>query len=276
MSTTVAVNAIDSTFDRVRAAGELAFIPYLTAGYPDLAGSLELGGALAAHGADVIEIGIPFSDPMGDGPTIQRSSSTALANGMTVRGALELARELGARAPDRGGQAPLVAMGYYNPIMRYGPERFCRDARAAGLSGLIVPDLPVEESDELRGCCSDNDMHLIYLLAPTSTEARIAAVAARASGFIYCMAVTGITGARSDLSDDLTPFLARVRAVTDAPLVVGFGISRPEHVARLRGLADGVVVASALIDLLDRTPVGERAAVVGEYVERMKRACCAS
>ncbi len=267
----LAANAIDSTFERLRSEGRLAFIPYLTAGYPDRDGSLELGRAFAAHGADLIELGVPFSDPMGDGPTIQRSSSVALQGGMTVRGALALARELADGTP-----TPLALMGYYNPIARYGPDAFCRDARAAGVAGLIVPDLPLEESEELRVACRGNDMRLIYLLAPTSTEARIRAVAERASGFIYCMAVTGVTGARADLSADLAPFLARVRAATDVPLVVGFGISRPEHVARLRGLADGVVVASALIDLVDRTPVAERVTAVGAYIEGMRAACCAS
>ena len=267
---TLATNAIDTTFERLRGEGRLAFIPYLTAGYPDRDGALELGRTFAARGADLIELGLPFSDPLGDGPTIQRSSSVALEKGMTVRGALALARELAT-----GTDAPLVLMGYYNPIARYGPQAFCRDARDAGVSGLIVPDLPVEESDELRAACRANDMRLIYLLAPTSTAARIDAVARRASGFIYCMAVTGVTGARADLSADLAPFLARVRAATSVPLVVGFGISRPEHVARLRGLADGAVVASALIDLVDRTPIEERAAVVGAYVERMRQACSA-
>ncbi len=267
----VAANAIDTTFERARARGRLAFIPYLTAGYPDRDGALALGRVFAAHGADIIELGVPFSDPMGDGPTIQRSSSAALKGGMTVAGALALARELG-----QGLETPLVLMGYYNPINRYGPDRFCRDARAAGVSGLIVPDMPVEESDELRAACRANDMHLIYLLAPTSTDARIAAVAARASGFIYCMAVAGVTGARSDLSADLAPFLARVRARTAVPLVVGFGISRPEHISKLRGLADGAVVASALIDLVDNTPPEERVGAAAAYVEGMVRACSAS
>ena len=268
---TLTANAVDTTFERLRAERRLAFVPYLTAGYPDTASALALGTALAAHGADILEVGVPFSDPLGDGPTIQRSSSVALAHGMTVRGALALAAELA----DRTGK-PLVLMGYVNPLMRYGLDRFCADAATAGVAGLIVPDLPVEESDEMLGCCRAHGIHLIYLLAPTSTNARIDAVAARAAGFIYCMAVTGVTGARSDLAGDLAAFLARVRARTTLPLVVGFGISRPEHIERLHGLADGVVVASALIDLMDATPEAERERVVGEYVERMSAACSAS
>ncbi len=268
---TLMANAVDMTFERLKAAGRLAFIPYLTAGYPDGAAALELGKTLAAHGADMIEIGVPFSDPLGDGPTIQRTSSTALAAGMTVSKALGLAGEL-ARATAK----PIVVMGYYNPILRYGLERFCADAAAAGVQGLIVPDLPVEESDELLVCCRAQGLHLIYLLAPTSTQARIDAVAARGSGFIYCMAVTGVTGARRDLADDLGAFLARVRERTALPLVVGFGISRPEHLQQLHGLADGAVVASALIDLMDATPAPERARAVGAYVERMSAACSAS
>lgn len=268
---TMAANAVDGAFERLKAARRLAFIPYLTAGYPDVGGALALGRTLAAHGADLLEMGVPFSDPLGDGPTIQRASTAALAAGMTVGGALKLAADLS----DATG-TPLVLMGYYNPILRYGLDRFCADAATAGVGGLIVPDLPVEESDELLGCCRANGLHLIYLLAPTSTEARIAGVAARASGFIYCMAVTGVTGARADLAGDLAAFLQRVRAKTTLPLVVGFGISRPEHVARLRGAADGVVVASALIDLLDATPESEREAAVGAYIERMSAACSAS
>jgi tryptophan synthase alpha chain len=264
-------NAVDRTFEQLRAVGRLAFIPYLTAGYPDVESALLLGQTLAAHGADLLEVGVPFSDPIGDGPTIQRSSSVALARGMTVRGALKLAAAL-VQSTDK----PLVLMGYFNPILRYGLDRFCADAAAAGVAGLIVPDLPVEESDELQGCCHAHGMHLVYLLAPTSTEARIAGVAARATGFIYCMAVAGVTGARSDLASDLGAFLARVRARAALPLVVGFGISRPEHLERLRGVADGAVVASALIDLVDTTPPAERESAVAAYVERMSAACSAS
>jgi len=266
-------NAVDDTFERLRAAGRLAFMPYLTAGYPDRDASLDLGQIYAAHGANLIELGVPFSDPLGDGPTIQRSSSGALAGGMTTRKALALAADLTART-----NKPLVVMGYYNPIVAYGPDRFCADASAAGVRALIVPDMPLEEADELEAACRAHDMHLIHLLAPTSTEARLTAVAARASGFIYCMAVTGVTGARTELSADLGPFLARVRAHTAVPLIVGFGISRPEHLTALRALgsADGAVVASALVDLVDATPPAERAATIGAYIERMSAACSAS
>jgi tryptophan synthase alpha chain len=268
---TLASNAVDATFARLKAQGRLAFIPYVTAGYPDAAASLAIGALLARHGADILEVGIPFSDPLGDGPTIQRTSSVSLAGGMTVRGALSVAGDLAASSGK-----PLVMMGYYNPIMRHGLERFCADAAAAGVCGLIVPDLPVEESDELLAHCRAHNLHLIYLLAPTSTEERIAGVAVRASGFIYCMAVAGVTGARADLAADLAAFLARVRERTPLPLVVGFGISRPEHLQRLRGLANGAVVASALIDLLDSTPEAEREREVGGYVERMSAACSVS
>lgn len=272
MIETATTNAIDAAFARARDEGRLAFIPYLTAGYPDRDTALALGRVYARHGADLIEIGIPFSDPFGDGPTIQRASNGALANGMTVAGALALVGELHQAAAD----TPLVLMGYYNPVFHYGADRFCADAAEAGATGLIVPDLPIEESDDLRTRCRDHGMHLVYLLAPTSTDQRIAAVAERAAGFIYCMAVTGVTGARADLAADLAPFLERVRAHTDLPLVVGFGISRAEHVARLRGLAGGAVVASALVDLVDQTAPDERLAAAADYVERMSRACSAS
>lgn len=264
-------NAVDAAFARRRAEGSLAFMPYITAGYPDQDASLAIGQTYAAHGADLIELGIPFSDPIGDGPTVQRSSSVALNGGMTVTRALALAAELTAKTT-----TPIVVMGYYNPIMSYGAARFCADAAGAGVGALIVPDMPLEEADELEGACRANGLHLAYLLAPTSTEERVQAVTTRASGFIYCVAVTGVTGARAELSRDLAPFLARVRARTSLPLVVGFGISKSEHITALHGLADGVVIASALIDLIDATPLAARADVVGAYIERMAAACSAS
>jgi len=264
-------NAVDAAFARRRAEGGLAFMPYITAGHPDRDASLAIGETYAAHGADLIELGIPFSDPIGDGPTVQRSSSAALAGGMTVARALGLAAELTAKT-----KTPLVVMGYYNPLMSYGAVRFCVDAAAAGVGALIVPDMPLEEADELEAACRANGMHLAYLLAPTSTEERVRIVTARASGFIYCIAVTGVTGVRAELSHDLAPFLKRVRARTSLPLVVGFGISKPAHIMALHGLADGVVVASALIDLIDTTPPAERADVVGAFIERMAASCCAS
>ncbi len=264
-------NAVDAAFVRRRAEGGLAFMPYLTAGHPDRDASFAVGEIYAAHGADLIEMGIPFSDPMGDGPTVQRSSAAALAGGMTVTRALTLASDLTAKT-----NIPLVVMGYYNPLMSYGAERFCVDAAKVGIGALIIPDMPLEEADDLETACRANNMHLAYLLAPTSTDERVDAVARRASGFIYCVAVTGVTGARAEVSNDLAPFLGRVRARTSLPLVVGFGISKPAHIAALHGLADGVVVGSALIDLIDKTPPAERAGVVGAYIERMATACSAS
>lgn len=271
MNAIITANAVDQVFERCRDEGRLAFMPYLTAGYPDAPSALAIGETLAAHGANLLEMGAPFSDPLGDGPTIQHSSTVALQAGMTVRGALGLARELSARTG-----TPLVLMGYYNPLLRFGLERFCVQAAEAGVGALIVPDLPLEESEQLQACCRSSGMHLVYLLAPTSTEARLSAVAARASGFIYCMAVTGVTGARPELATDLGAFLARVRRHSALPLVVGFGISREEHVRGLRGVAEGAVVASALIDMIDRTPPEQRLAAVAEYAERLSRACCAS
>jgi tryptophan synthase alpha chain len=261
-------SALDETFARARAEDRLALMLYLTVGYPTPADTVPLAELLARHGADLLELGMPFSDPFGDGLTIQHTSHQALAQGITVERCLETAEEIHRRVG-----IPICLMGYLNPVLKYGVERFCRRAAAAGVTGLVLPDLPVEEAAEMRQACHAHGLHLVAFLAPTSTEDRIAAVAAHGSGFIYCMSVAGVTGARSALSSDLGSFLGRVRARTTVPLLVGFGISRPEHLRQLHGIADGAVVASALIDLLDRLPSEEREAGIGAYVASLRAAC---
>lgn len=262
-------NALDARLAERKAAGALSLLIYLTAGYPDAESTRRWGPLVARHGASVIELGVPFSDPFGDGPTIQRSSYHALRGGMTLRGSLELAAAI-------GSDAPVVMMSYCNPIFRMGARAFAERAGAASVSGVIVPDLPVEEAGDLPTALADAGVHLIYLLSPASTEQRIARTADVASGFIYCMALTGVTGARRELHADLPAFLGRVRALTDVPLIVGFGISRPEHLAALRGHADGAVVASALVDVIDHTPPDEREATIAQFVEELQQACSAS
>ncbi len=247
---TVAPSRIGGAFDRARQAGRTALIPFITAGYPSLATSEANILGLSLGGADIVEIGMAFSDPLADGATVQRSSQGALANGIRPGDSLELAHRL---RTVHGVETPLVLMGYYNPIYHYGVDRFTRDAAEAGVDGFIVPDLPTEESDELRAACQVNDRDLIFLLAPTSTDARIASVAERASGFIYCVSLRGVTGARAALPD-LAPYLGRVREHTALPLAVGFGVSTAEHVRRIGQVADGAIVASALIDRLDTLP----------------------
>lgn len=255
-------------FERTRATGEVALLPYLTDGYPDRESCGELVEVMLRAGADGLEIGIPFSDPVADGLTLQRAGETALRGGATLETALETAR----RARAASDQAAIVFMSYLNPILAFGERAFCRAAAEVGADGLIVPDLPLEECEPLRQACLAAGLDYVLMVAPTSPPERIRRVAELASGFIYCVALVGVTGARDALSDRLAPFLGRVRAETRAPLVVGFGISRPEHIAALRGLAEGAVVASALADLIERTPPSQRAEALYQRVRAMKLA----
>jgi tryptophan synthase alpha chain len=219
--------------------------------------------ALVEGGADIIELGIPFSDPLAEGPTIQRSSYHALQRGITPTICLEVASKL----RTQGVEAPLVPMGYYNPMLAYGVDAFVRDAASAGIDGLIVVDLPPEESALVRHACLANNIRLIYLLAPTSTIQRIKLVASLASGFIYCVSLTGVTGARDDLSPGLEGFVNRVRTHTDLPIAVGFGISQPKHFQAVGRIADAAVIGSAIIDEIDRVDPSEQAARLKEYAE---------
>lgn len=241
------IERIEQAFAKARGAGRAALMPYFTLGYPTPDASLEVVAAIARAGADLIELGVPFSDPLADGPTIQRSTQVALAQGMTAAGCLALA----ARLRQRGVNQPLLFMGYYNPLLAYGIASFARAAAEVGVDGVIIPDLPPEESGELDEACLQHGLALIYLLAPTSTPERIAAVAARARGFIYLVSLAGVTGARAELPADLRAFITRVRAATDLPLAVGFGISTPEQAAAVGQLADGVIVGSALIQAVE-------------------------
>lgn len=261
------VSRIAGTFEALRREERLGIIPYLTIGYPERESALELVPALVRGGACAVELGIPFSDPLADGVTIQRASQVALENGVTVRYCLETARRL----REAGVDVPLVFMGYFNPLLQYGLERFVRACAEAGVDGVIVPDLPPIESDELYALCRAAGRDLIFMVAPTSTDRHLQEVAARASGFIYCVSLTGVTGARDRLPEDLPTFLARVRAVTSLPLALGFGISRPEHVAQARGLVDAVVVGSALLDRLAAAAPTERASVAQTFVEELRR-----
>ena len=258
-------SGVAAAFARAKAEGRTAIMPYVTAGYPSLAMTERLVPALVAGGADVIEIGVPFSDPLADGTTIQRTSQAALAQGVRLTDCLEVARRLRAAGVD----VPLVLMGYYNPILQYGPARVARDAAAVGVDGFIVPDLPTEESDELLAACRRYRRDLIFLVAPTSTDARLREVAERASGFVYCVSWTGVTGAR-DALPSLDGYVARVRAHTDLPLAVGFGVSTTTHVRQIGKVADGAVVASALINHLDRFSPEEQPAAAEAFVRGLR------
>jgi tryptophan synthase alpha chain len=237
------IERIQAVFDRAKQEGRAAFMPYHAMGYPDRAKGMEVVRTLADVGADLFEIGIPFSDPLADGPTIQEATYTALTQGTTVADCLAQVREL----REAGVTQPFCTMTYYNPILAYGEERYVQDALAAGVDGIIVPDLPPGESDKLEEVCREVGIATIFFLAPTSTDARIREVARCATGFIYLVSVTGITGARRDLPPDLVDFVSRVRRVTNLPLAIGFGISTGEQAAQIAQIADGVIVGSALI-----------------------------
>ncbi len=254
---------IEQALARARSEGRVALIAYLTAGYPELDATPGLVQALVAGGADAIELGIPFSDPLADGATIQRASLRALEAGMTATRCLELVGEL----RNKGVVIPLIVMTYYNPILAYGQDGFVQDAAAAGTDGLIAVDVPPEEAEELVARCRAGGLDLIPLLAPTSTDERIALAARQASGFLYCVSVAGVTGAREALPREIGAFLQRVRRQTELPLAVGFGISRREHVEALRGQADAVIVGSAVVDVIEASPRAEREVRVKEYVE---------
>jgi tryptophan synthase alpha chain len=254
---------IEATFARLKGEGRTGFIAFLTVGYPDVESTVELVPALIEGGADMIELGIPFSDPLAEGPTIQRSSYRALQNGVTPRMCLEVAEKL----REGGVEAPLVFMGYFNPLLAYGIEAFTRDAASAGADGLIVVDLPPEESGPLREACMANGIRLIYLLAPTSTDERIKLAAGLGSGFLYCVSLTGVTGARDELSPDLESFVARVRRHTDLPIAVGFGISQPTHFQAVGRIADAAVIGSAIIDEIDKVGPSQQAARLRAYAE---------
>lgn len=262
---------IDAAFARARAEGRICVIPYVMAGYPAVAASEALALGLARAGADVLEIGIPFSDPLADGATIQHAGQVALNGGMTPGGALELAEKI-----HRQVETPLVLMGSYNPVLAFGLEHFCEAASLAGVSGLIIPDLPPEEAEPLLIAANRAGMCLVFLVTPTSPPERIALIAEvvqkQQSGFVYCVSLSGVTGARSDLSANLQDFLARVRAQIQLPLAVGFGVSTPAHVAALTKIADGAAVGSKLIDTLDHAPAGQGIADTVRYFETLRAA----
>lgn len=263
---TTGESRLSAAFRRAHAEGRTAVIPYVTVGWPELGDTARIVTGLVEGGADAIELGIPFSDPIADGPTIQVTSQKALANGVTPAYALDVARGLRAS----GVEVPLVFMGYYNPFFNYGLDEFAVACADAGIDGLIVPDLPPEESDALLHACLSNGLHLIYLLAPTSTPERVEAVLERANGFVYLVAVTGITGARGELAAGIGDYVSRVRGNTDLPLAIGFGISNREHVAQLETLVDGVVVASALLDHLEQSTSEDLPRQAAEFVRMLR------
>ena len=258
---------LERAFARAREERRLALVVYLTVGYPDRASTGALLRAALDGGADVLELGVPFSDPLADGTTVQRASEVALRQGITLADCLSEAA-----AVVRERDAPVLFMGYTNPFMQYGFERLAADGARAGIAGLIVPDMPAEESAELDFTLAPAGLLRIDLYAPTTPNDRLAKLLPRARGFVYCVSLTGVTGARRALASDVAEFVGRVRRHTDLPIAVGFGISAPEHVSALRGTADGSVVGSAAIDVVTNAPPQKRADELREFVASLAAA----
>ena len=255
-------------FRELAGRGELGLVAYITAGDPTLAASERIVLAAAEAGADVIELGVPFSDPVADGPTIQRASERALRSGTTLAGVIELVRRLRAKT-----DVPLILFTYFNPVLQMGVEKFADAASAAGADGALVTDLTPEEAGEYRAAVHARGLDTVFLAAPTSTDERLAMIAGCSSGFLYLISRTGVTGERDAMPEDLPALARRVRRATKLPLAVGFGISQPEHVSVLGGIADAAVVGSALMAEVEKAPsVDAAVSAVAARVRELKQA----
>jgi tryptophan synthase alpha chain len=268
---------ITIAFEKARKENRGVLIPYFMCGYPSATQSIQLALAAAQMGADIIELGMPFSDPLADGATIQHAGQIALENGMNIHGCFEIAFEISTRS-----DVPIVVMGYYNPILVYGLETFCQKAVANGVCGLIIPDLPPEEAEPLQLAAQKQGLSLIFLIPPTTPDERITHIAKMASSgfgsFLYCVALNGVTGARAKLPKDLQAFIQRVNDYTKdyhLPVAVGFGISTPEHVTELITFVEGVVVGSAVVKLIDEHEHAEEKQIeaVKSYIFSLYKAC---
>ncbi len=262
---------IAQRFAALRRNGEMGLVAYLTAGDPTLAATELFVLALAAAGADVIELGVPFSDPVADGPVIQRASERALRSGTTLAGVLSLVRSLRAQT-----EVPLVLFSYYNPVLQFGLEKFADAAKTAGADGALITDVTPEEAGEYRVAMASRGLDTIFLAAPTSTDERLTLISKATSGFLYLISRTGVTGTKDQLADELPTLARRVRRFTELPIAIGFGISLPGHVSLLGGLADAAVVGSALVEEIERAETVEgAAAALGERVKLLKGAAAA-
>jgi tryptophan synthase alpha chain len=262
------VDRLRSAFDRCRAAGESALVTYVMGGDPDPTTALAMAMACVAGGADVLELGVPFSDPIADGPTIQAAAQRALARGTTLDDVLDIAARVRARS-----QIPIALMGYLNPMIARGVDRLMAGCMRAGVDALIIPDLPPEEAGVLADAAAAAGVKLVYLLAPTSNPKRVEAAARAATGFVYFVSVTGVTGARATVPTEIGPMVASIRAATSLPVVIGFGVSSPEQAKVMGKLADGVVVGSAIVNRIAQG--GARAARVDrvtKFVRSLKKA----
>lgn len=258
------LDRISAAFARAKLERRLAIVVYITVGYPERDATAALACAAVDGGADVIELGVPFSDPLADGATVQRASELALRNGIRLADCLAAAAEL-----IRTRDVPVLLMGYTNPFLRYGVDRFAADAAPLGVAGIIVPDLPSEEGAAFDAALSGEGLARIDMYAPTTPDERLDRLLPGSRGFAYCVSLTGVTGARVALGADVAAFVGRLRARTTLPLAVGFGISRPEHVAGLRGVADGVAIGSAALDAIASAEPSQRPGALRAFVESM-------
>jgi len=270
---------ISRRFAKLRDSGEMGIVAYITAGDPSFTATLKFVIAMAEAGADVIELGVPFSDPLADGPTIQRASERALNNGATLAGVIDLVSEI-RKAKSPANEVPIVLFSYYNPVFQMGLEKFAAAASAAGADGVLITDLTPEESQDYRRIVTAHGLDTVFLGAPTSTDERLEKIAACSSGFLYLISRTGVTGAKDALPDDLPALLRRARSVTQLPIAVGFGISLPGHVSVLGGLADAAVVGSALVSEIEKATakysgeagIDAAAATLAERIHSLKSA----
>lgn len=263
-------NRIEPMFERCQKENRRALILYLTSGFPNEEATRKILPILEESGCDLIELGVPFSDPIADGPTIQKASTVALNNGMTFSKTLEILRDF-----RQSSETPVILFGSINPFMRRGLEKSAKDAAEAGADGFLAADLPTEESDEFRAICDQENLHLIPLISPTTSNERIAEIGKKSSGFLYCMSLKGITGARSEVGADVGDYLKRVREHSSLPIGVGFGISTPEQVKTMGAFADGIVVGSRLISNISEAyeAGGDWESKVRQYVESLSTAC---
>lgn len=265
---------ITRVFERAKSEGRGVLIPYFMCGYPDEDQSVRNIQAAIDGGADIIELGLPFSDPLADGAAVQHAGHAALERGMSIQGCMRVAEQVADHS-----DTPLVFMGYYNPILAYGLERFCEEARQRGICGLIIPDLPPDEAEPLRQAAARQGIALIFMVPPTIRDERIARIADLVAqgpgGFVYCVAHRGVTGTRKEVPEHLQGFIAHIRKYTDEkqiPLVVGFGISTPEHVAQVTQYAEGVAIGSALVHLIDQHSKEEQPAAITRYIRSLRGA----
>ena len=260
--------SVSRRFDELRSRGECALIPFVTAGDPNLETTAEALRVLDRNGADLIELGVPYADPLADGPTIQAAATRSLKNGTTLEKVLDVVRAV---SPDLS--APIILFTYYNPVLNRGVETFLKDIYAAGARGLVVPDLPLEEMDSLLQVAAEVGIDVVLLVAPTSPEERIRAIAQKSQGFVYLVSVTGVTGARSQIASRVEGLLSELHSLTDKPIGVGFGVSEPAQAKQMRDWgADGVIVGSAIVKRLAEGSSAEGLAAIGEFCAQLKAA----